>query len=172
MQSPAVQGETNSANARRANYSTSRYPLPSYFYEIQHVLQEYKVEVHHLIKVMIKVALRESTKQFFTKVLRAAASISTLTNEPTAGIKSQLHHIFTSSSGVAMTLVDIVQFGLEYHEYEGVGKKIGLWGNIAMGAIVGSMIGGVLGGTVGACVGFGIWAIGEAVAQTTIYQLS
>ena len=43
---------------------------------------------------------------------------------------------------------------------------------IAMGAIVGSMIGGVLGGTVGACVGFGIWAIGEAVGQTTIYQLS
>ena len=66
---------------------------------------------------------------------------------------------------------DLAQLGLEYVGMEEIGKKVGMAGNIAAGAMLGS-VGGPPGAVVGALGGFLMWGAGEVVGKTIDYAFS
>lgn len=69
------------------------------------------------------------------------------------------------AANVIGVAADITQAGLEYCGYENAGKKVGMTGNIASGAIFGATVGGPPGAAIGAFGGFLIWGAGEVVGD-------
>ena len=66
-------------------------------------------------------------------------------------------------------LADVAQFGLEATGHKEIGKKVGMWGNICIGAVNGAAVGGPVGASIGALTNLGTWWIGETVFEK-VYQ--
>ena len=118
------------------------------------ICREQKKVASQLAELAITVAIREiAIKKLCTKAgVRVASFLG-------------LGSVVSTHVQIIMLMIDGVQFGLEYFGYTKAGINVGLFGNIAVGALTGYMKGKVVGGSKGAAVGFGTWVIGEAVGK-------
>ena len=126
--------------------------------ETVEIIKENEELASQLAKLATKVVVREIA----TNRLLAKATINFATLLPAAvsrRLPSNVHF------NVVLLAIDGAQFGLEYFEYTEAGKNIGLYGNIAIGAVMGSIKAGIAGFAIGAILGFGVWVIGEAVSK-------
>ena len=135
-----------------------------------------KEEVEELKSFMKEKCLKDLTacileecrrnEPFFRAILKLGAkslgrlSVKFVTkNVVKVGLKGTL-------KGAAMPVgvaADVAQAVLEYAGYEEAGKKVGMFGNVASGAMVGFALGGPAGAGVGAAGGTLLWLGGEAV---------
>ena len=127
--------------------------------ETVEICRERKEVASELAKLAVKVIIREiAIKKLLTKEsVRVATFIGLMVSGRVEFRKVHLD--------ITMLIVDGVQCGLEYFEYTEVGKNVGSYGNIAVGATVGGNYAGVIGIAIGAILGFGIWVVGEAVGR-------
>ena len=131
--------------------------LETVIVNIIEVCKEHKETTYHLIKLSTKIGLRGGVVKISTKVI-VAYGLAPLISLCIMGVD------ITPFS--ASVITDLMQLGLEFIGYKGLGVKVGKWGNIGIGAIAGCMTGGFVAGTpLGALVGFGIWVIGEAFGK-------
>ena len=130
--------------------------------EVIKICKEHKNLLGRLSSLSMKAAVREGVV-FSTK---------TAIKYGTGKAASQSVKAVLRISNPAGFVADVAQLGCEATGNKEVGKKIGLWGNIATGAAAGGLVGGVVGAPVGALLGFASWAIGEAVGNAVESGLS
>ena len=118
------------------------------------ICREQKEVASQLAELAIKVAIREiAVKKLCTKAgVRVASFLG-------------LGSVVSTHVQIIMLMIDGVQFELKYFGYTKAGINVGLFGNIAIGALTCYMKGKFVGGSKGAAVGFGTWLIGEAIGK-------
>ena len=133
--------------------------------EVVDVCKQHKELMAHLTKLATKAVVREVANLGAKSIMKYGA-------KKVASQSAKIAFKYSNPAGLA---ADIAQCGLEVVGYNKVGKKVGLWGNIATGAATGGMLTGPawpVGATLGALVGLGTWCIGEGVGHAVEKALS
>ena len=124
-----------------------------------------KTGAKSFVKMGTKIAAKTGAKTFVKMGTKTAAK---------TGAKSFIKMGAKSLVKVANPIgivSDLAQEGLEVVGYEEAGKKVGIAGNIATGAMIGGGLGGPPGVVVGALAGFGMWGVGEVVGRLVDWSI-
>ena len=108
-----------------------------------------KIVVNTLVKATVRQGVKQAAKQ---------------------GAKTATTGLLKAVNPVGIG-ADFAQAGLEYMGMEEAGKKVGMVGNIAAGALLGS-VGGPPGAVVGMLGGFLVWGAGEVVGEVIDHAFS
>ena len=110
------------------------------------------------VKVCVRTVASDIAKEGTKEALKVGAK-----QAAKQGTKAVATGLVKAANPVGI-VADIAQASLEHMGMEEVGKKVGMTGNIAAGAMLGS-VGGPPGAAVGALGGFLVWGVGEAVGR-------
>ena len=111
-----------------------------------------KVGTKALIKYGAQMAVKGTARVGVKQGMKAA-----LKTGAKAGLKGAIHPIGMVADGA--------QAGLELLGYEEAGKKVGVLGNAAGGAVAGFAVAGPVGAGIGAATGTAVWFVGEVAGK-------
>ena len=113
-------------------------------------------------KEVMETLAKLGTKAYISKVAAKAATRQVAKSVVKESVKAGSKSLIKAANPLGIA-ADVVQVGLEYAGYDGLGQTVGMNGNIVSGAMLGAAVGGPVGAAAGAAGGFLVWGVGEAV---------